>query len=116
MPHNRLQFKDEPKGQKAIEQVSQGHIDAAFIRAQALVRPGDEAAVERLGAQKQVAMESRSRLGIVRGFSTPDEMYFAGCLTRSYFVRYVGGQQRWLLKFRRGAQGWYLTDLDVRAS
>ena len=103
-------------GQVAVEQARQQHFDMAFEQAERLVRSDDAATRERLLSQKQNALDAAARLGDVRSLSVPDETFFAGCITRSYLVRHSGGQQRWLLKFRRGHQGWYLSDLDVRAS
>lgn len=103
-------------GQVAVERVRHQQLDLAFEQAALLVRPDDAATRERLLLQKRTAVDSVARLGPVQSLSVPDEMFFAGCITRSYLVRHEGGQQRWLLKFRRGHQGWYLSDLDVRAS
>lgn len=104
------------EGQRSVEQAFRGRLDDAFVQAENLARPGDEAARARLRAEKGFAVDSAARLGVARRLSVPEEMFFAGCITRSYLVRYAGGQQRWQLKFRRGAKGWYLSDLDVRAS
>lgn len=103
-------------GQATLERAALQQFDAAFAQAGELGRAGDPALQKRLESQKQLAAESATRLGAVRSLSSPEEQFFAGCITRSYFVRYSEGSQRWLLKFRRGNAGWYLSDLDVRPS
>ena len=64
----------------------------------------------------QAAASALERLGAVRSVSTPDDLFFAGCITRSYLVRHAQGTSRWMLKWRRGSDGWYLKDLAVSRS
>lgn len=102
-------------GQALVETAARGEIDAAFAQAAELSRPGDSAALARLEAQKRVA--SQSAVGSAGALSLPQEMFFAGCITRTYSLRdRTGHRQQWMLKFRRGVAGWYLSDLNLRAS
>lgn len=104
----------ELAGQAMIEGVARGQFDQAFEQAAALGRRDDTGLRERLQAQKQEVAAVLPDLGPVRSLSTPEETFFAGCVTRSYLVRHDDGHQRWLLKFRRGAEGWHLSELNVR--
>lgn len=102
-------------GQALVEMAALGEIDAAFAQAAELSRPGDTEALARLDAQKRLVAE-RSEGGI-SALSRPEEAFFAGCLTRTYELRRSSGQRQfWRLKFRRGVAGWYLSDLNLRAS
>lgn len=104
----------ELAGQALIEEVARGELDRAFEQAAALGRPDDSGLRERLQAHQREVAATVSDLGAVRSVSTPEETFFAGCVTRSYLVRHDEGHQRWLLKFRRGVEGWHLSELNVR--
>lgn len=99
-----------------VAQATRGELDTAFADAARLGQERDAALPRVLDRQKQAAAEALGRLGAVRSISTPDELFFAGCVTRSYLVRHAQGTSRWILKWRRGSGGWYLKDLAVSRS
>lgn len=106
----------ERASRQVLSAVAQNDLDAAFARAGELGRAGDAEAQARFAAQHGAAADARQTLGELRRVSAPQDHFFAGCVTRHYRAVYEGGQQVWRLKFRRGAGGWYLSDLDVRSS
>lgn len=103
-------------GSALVTQAVHGELDAAFSTASTLGRENDAIFVTALERQKQAAVKGATTLGALERISSPEEFFFAGCVTRSYLVHYAEGSQRWLLKFRRGISGWYLSDLSVRNS
>lgn len=103
-------------GSALVAQAVRGELDAAFNAASTLGRENDASFVTALERQKQSAAQGATTLGAFERISAPEELFFAGCVTRSYLVHYAEGSQRWLLKFRRGNGGWYLSDLSVRNS
>lgn len=103
-------------GSALVSQAVHGELDAAFNTASTLGRENDATLATALERQKQAAAQGAETLGALKRISIPEELYFAGCVTRSYLVHYAEGRQRWLLKFRRGNGGWYLSDLAVNNS
>jgi len=101
------------EGHSIVERSAHNEVDAAFTRAAALSRSSDEGLRTRLEAQKRDLAESSAGLGALRGVAPVEEMVFAGCVTHRYLVRYEQGKPRWMLKYRRGVDGWYLADLHV---
>jgi hypothetical protein len=103
--------------QALVKQAARGELEAAFASASMLGQAGDGALGLSLERQKQVALQGRADLGALRSVSAPGEQFFAGCVTRSFLVRYAGGTQLWMLKWRRGSEGgWVLKDLAVSGS
>lgn len=101
------------EGLAVVERAAAHDVDAAFIRAAALSRSDDSGLRARLDAQKQTVTAAVVGLGALRGVAPAEETVFAGCVTHRYLVRYEQGKQRWMLKYRRGVDGWYLSDLHV---
>lgn len=99
-----------------VAKAAHGELDAAFAEAAKLGQERDAAFPAVLNREKQAAASALERLGAVRSVSTPDDLFFAGCITRSYLVRHAQGTSRWMLKWRRGSDGWYLKDLAVSRS
>lgn len=109
----RARMAAEQAGLDLVQDAAKQRVDQAFAQAATLARADDAVTQARLVQQKDSMIRSRSALGELRSLSTPDETFFAGCVTRSYLARYEHGAQRWTLKFRRGVAGWYLSDLNV---
>ncbi|MGQ0618747.1 MAG: hypothetical protein ACT4QA_02335 [Panacagrimonas sp.] len=103
-------------GGALIRDAASGSVDIAFSRAAELGRPGDAAFTNTLQDQWKSLAALRPSLGEVHGVSAIEESHFGGCLRHEYRVRYTGGDQHWILKWRRGSGGWYLADLAVRGT
>lgn len=101
-------------GNGLIRDAASGSVDTTFSRAAELGRPGDAAFTRVLQDQWKSLAAQRPGLGEVHRVSAVEQSYFGGCLRHEYRVRYAGGDQHWILKWRRGADGWYLSDLAVR--
>lgn len=105
-------------GFAVVEAAAQGRVAEAFRDADALRRAGDDAFAAALAARQQAVANAAAQFGAARGpvrLLPAEPSIFSGCLRREYRVRYAGGEQRWLLKFRRTAGGWTLADLEIVA-
>lgn len=109
----RSQSRAEAEGAALVAVAAHRDVDGAFVQASKLARSSDEALRGRLDQQKRNVAAAAQGLGALRSVSTAEEMVFAGCVTHRYLVRYADGNQRWMLKYRRGTEGWYLADLHV---
>ena len=96
-----------------VDEAVHGGVDEAFRSANALRRPADTAFESQLAQRQQTLREELAKLGSAGTVRLAGTEYFAGCIHREYRVSYDGGSQFWRLKFRRGANGWFLTDLAV---
>jgi hypothetical protein len=95
--------------QDVAEAAARSDLSAAFERARGLARPDDAVLLRKLEAGTQEpGGAAAARL------SSPTETFFAGCVTRSYLLHRAEGSDLLMLKFRRGAGGWYLSDLHLR--
>lgn len=111
----RFENATEAAGTALVNDAVAGNIDAAFQRAAEMGRPGDATFASDLQHQQQALAAEQETLGAVRSVSTIDASHFGGCVRHEYHVRYADGDQYWVLKWRRGAAGWYLADLAVRS-
>ena len=103
-------------GQALVETASAGRVDEAFKTAAGLSSPSDPVVGRLLSARQPAVSAEIQRLGGLAGkvrLADVEPSIFSGCLRREYRVRYAGGEQRWLVKFRRTARGWALADLEV---
>ncbi|GAC1634353.1 MAG: hypothetical protein NVS9B10_30380 [Nevskia sp.] len=103
-------------GQALVETAARGDVGAAFKAADSLRRPDDALLAGALDARRPQIDAQQGRLGALEGrvrLAPPEPSIFSGCMRREYVVHYAGGDQRWLMKFRRSRQGWTLADLEV---
>lgn len=103
-------------GLALVEAAASGRVDEAFETAATLGRANDSALAVALQAQQRALIPMSTSLGAptrpVR-LQPIEATIFSGCINREYRAVYAGGEQRWRLKFRRGAGGWALADLAV---
>ncbi|WP_295681860.1 hypothetical protein [uncultured Nevskia sp.] len=103
-------------GLALVEAAASGQVDEAFKTAATLGRANDSALAVALDAQQRTLTPLSTSLGAptrpVR-LQPIEATIFSGCINREYRAVYAGGEQRWRLKFRRGAGGWALADLAV---
>ncbi len=103
-------------GLALVEAAASGRVDEAFKSAATLGRDKDPALATALAAQQRSLTRMIAGLGAPAGpvrLQPIEATIFSGCINREYRAVYVGGEQRWRLKFRRGASGWALADLAV---
>lgn len=103
-------------GLALVEAATGGRIDEAFKTAATLGRANDSALTTTLDAQQRTLAPMITSLGAPKGpvrLQPIEATIFSGCINREYRAVYAGGEQRWRLKFRRGASGWALADLAV---
>lgn len=112
----RSQWAVQDEGAEVVKVAVHHDVAGAFTRAAGLTRPWDENLRSRLTTQQREVETAASALGALRSVAPAQEMVFAGCVTHRYLVRYAEGRQQWMLKYRRGTNGWYLTDLYVESA
>ncbi|WP_022976232.1 hypothetical protein [Nevskia ramosa] len=103
-------------GLALVEAAASGRVDEAFKSAATLGRANDSALAIALDVQQRALTPASISLGASRGpvrLQPIEATIFSGCINREYRAVYAGGEQRWRLKFRRGAGGWALADLAV---
>ncbi len=109
----RASMRYAAAGQALVDKAVHGGVDEAFRSANALRRSEDTVFESQLAQRQQTLRDELSKLGSAGAVRLTGTEYFAGCIHREYRVRYDGGSQFWRLKFRQGANGWFLTDLAV---
>jgi len=103
-------------GLALVEAAANGRVDEAFKTAATLGLASDQALAVALDVQQRALAPVITGLGAPAGpvrLQPIEATIFSGCINREYRAVYAGGEQRWRLKFRRGAGGWALADLAV---
>ncbi|MGQ0699719.1 MAG: hypothetical protein ACT4PZ_15935 [Panacagrimonas sp.] len=101
-------------GERLVAYASAGAVNEAFESANELRKPNDEGFARSLEHTRAAVTSDIAKLGGQIGpVQQIDELRFGTCLTREYRVKYRNGEQRWMVKFRRGSAGWHLADLSV---
>lgn len=102
-------------GRELIERISRGDVSAAFDSALQLVDPRSEWFPDKMQHEREAVARDLALLGAPVGPVTQvTELPFGQSVLRDYRVKFANGEQRWSVKFRRGSDGWHLTELHAR--